>query len=136
MRVKDKIKEIEKYLDEFAGIMPDNFEEYKEAKTKAACERYFEKIVEAAVDLSFLIIKDRGLKIPEGDKEVFDVLFGDNIITLELAEKFKDAKGMRNIIAHEYGAIDDKIVFNSITNELIKDSEEFIKRIKLVYMLK
>ena len=136
MRINDKIKEIEKYLDEFAGIMPDNFEEYKEAKNKAACERYFEKIVEAVIDLSFLIIKDRGLKIPEEDKEVFDMLFLENIITEELAEKFKDAKGMRNIIAHEYGTIDDKIVFSSITNELIKDAEEFIKRIKLVYVLK
>jgi len=37
---------------------------------------------------------------------------------------------MRNIIAHEYGEIDDEIVFNAITEELIKDVGEFIKGIE------
>ena len=74
MRIKDKIKEIEGYLSELSEIMPGNFEEYKEIKNKAACERYFEKIIEAVIDLSFLIIKDKNLRIPEEDKEAFDIL--------------------------------------------------------------
>ena len=41
MRVLDKIEEIEAYLSELEDIMPDNFQEYKNIKTKAACERYF-----------------------------------------------------------------------------------------------
>ncbi|MBW2995234.1 DUF86 domain-containing protein, partial [Candidatus Woesearchaeota archaeon] len=88
------------------------------------------KIIEAVVDLAFLIIKDKGLKIPEEDKEAFDILSSENVISKELAEKLKDAKGMRNIIAHEYGKIDDEIVFHSITEELEKDITDFISYVK------
>jgi uncharacterized protein YutE (UPF0331/DUF86 family) len=36
----------------------------------------------------------------------------------------------RNILAHEYGEVDDEIVFNSIKDELEKDVKGFIKSIK------
>jgi len=132
MRINDKIKEIEGYLSELEEIMPKNFHEYKtDLKTKAACERYFEKIIEAVIDLAFLIIKDEGYKIPEGDKEAFDILAHEKIISQELATKFKEAKGMRNIIAHEYGKTDDELIFHSITQELESDVSELIKSIKI-----
>ncbi|MBI5148688.1 DUF86 domain-containing protein [Candidatus Pacearchaeota archaeon] len=102
-RIKDKIEEIEKYLDELGEIKPNNLKEYiKDFKTKAACERYTERIIEAVVDLAFLIIREKGFRIPEGDKEAFDILAKEKIISGELAEKLKEAKGMRNILAHEY----------------------------------
>jgi len=132
-RIKDKIKEIEEFLFELNEIAPNKFETYlDDNKTKAACERYFEKIIEAAIDLAFLIIKEKRFKIPEEDKEAFDILAEEKIITKQLAEKLKDAKGMRNIIAHEYGKIDDEIVFDSITQEIQKDVNEFIKNIEKI----
>jgi len=134
MRIKDKIEEIEAYLSELQTIAPKNFQVYvHDPKTKAACERYFEKIVEAVVDLVFLIIKDKNLKIPEDDKEAFDILAENNIISKELSTKMRAAKGMRNIIAHEYGKIDNKIVFDSIVKELQKDAREFLDEIKVVF---
>ena len=58
-RVEDKILEIEKYLEELIPNLPTELEEYKkDFKIKAVCERYFEKIVEAMVDLAFIIIKN------------------------------------------------------------------------------
>ena len=70
-----RIKEIETYLNELGEIAPKGFQDYiSDIKTKAACERYFEKVIEAVTDLTFLIIKDKGLKIPEEDKEAFDIL--------------------------------------------------------------
>ena len=39
MRINDKIKGVENYLSELLEIMPRDFQEYKEIKTKAACER-------------------------------------------------------------------------------------------------
>jgi hypothetical protein len=35
-------------------------------------------------------------------------------------------KGMRNILAHEYGKINDELVFEAITGEITADAEEFI----------
>lgn len=128
-RINDKIDEIEAYISKLSEIMPNNIEEYKELKTKAACERYFEMIVEAIVDLAFLIIKERGLKIPNEDKEAFDILAKEKIITESLATRLKEAKGMRNILAHEYGIVDDELVFTSITEEIIEDTNNLLKQI-------
>jgi len=130
-RINDKIEELEEYIHELSEIIPHNFEEYKyDFKIRAACERYFEKIIESVIDLAFLVIKESKLKIPEEDKQSFDILEQEQIIPRELSEKLRDAKGMRNILAHEYGRIDDEIVFESIKTELISDTKEFIEQIK------
>ncbi|MBI4155389.1 DUF86 domain-containing protein [Candidatus Woesearchaeota archaeon] len=126
-RIKDKIEELEKYLDELSRIKPITFDE-NDLKTKAACERYLEKIIEAVVDLAFLIIKDEGLELPEDDNAAFEILSKAKIIDDILAKKLRDAKGMRNILAHQYGQVDDKIVFNA-TKEIETDVNEFIEQL-------
>ncbi len=70
------------------------------------------------------------MKIPEEDKQVFNILEEEKIIPKNLAERLKDAKGMRNIITHEYGHIDDEIIYYSIKEELEKDVKEFLDVIK------
>src|SRR3989338_2762420 len=129
-RVKEKIAEIETFLDELKGFMHDDFKDYKsDTVIKAACERYVEKIIEAAVDLSFLIIKQKNFRIPQDDIDAFNILLSERVIDKDLAARLRDAKGMRNIIAHQYGEIDDKIVFYSMKEKLEKDVREFIKKI-------
>ena len=130
-RINDKIIEIEKFLEELEDIIPGNFEEYKkDFQKKAACERYFEKIIEAVVDLGFILIRENDFRIPEDDEGVFEILLSKGIISERLSSKLRDAKGMRNIIAHEYGNIDDELVFEAISNELKKDVEDFIDNIE------
>ena len=130
MRINDKIDEIQEYISELEEIIPSDFESYqKDHKTKAACERYFEKIIEAIVDLAFLVIKDKGLKTPEEDKQAFDILAQESLISAKLAESLKDAKGMRNIITHEYGSIDDEVVFQAITGEIVDDAKQLLEEI-------
>lgn len=130
-RIEDKISEINKFLEELESIIPSSFEEYRSSlEKKAACERYVEKIVEAATDLAFLIIKDRKLRITQDDADAFNVLLDSKIIDKDLAAKLKNAKGMRNIISHQYGNIDDEIVFESIAKELGRDVGEFIGKAK------
>ena len=54
----------------------------------------------------------------------------EKIVSVELAEKLKDAKSMRNILAHEYGIVDDTIVFESITEELGNDVRLLLEKIE------
>lgn len=69
-RINDKIMQIERFLGELEPIMPGDLEEYeKDLKAKAACERYFEKIIDACIDLVFLVIRHKRLRIPEFYKE-------------------------------------------------------------------
>jgi len=129
-RIKDKIAEIEQYLSELSYVLPQTFKEYqKDFIKKAACERYAEKIIAAIVDLAFLIIKYKKMQIPENEIEAFDILAKENIIPGDLADRLQDAKRMRNIIAHEYGEVDDKTVFYALREELEQDSKAFIKAV-------
>ncbi|MBU0628592.1 MAG: DUF86 domain-containing protein [Nanoarchaeota archaeon] len=130
-KISDKISEIEKYIIELDEILPPNFEEYKSNKmAKAACERYFEKIVEGVTDIAFMIITKKKFELPQDDIDSFKILTEHNIIKEELYKKLKEAKGMRNFIAHQYGKINDQLVFDSIKYELIKDAKSFIKETK------
>jgi uncharacterized protein YutE (UPF0331/DUF86 family) len=128
MRIKDKIEEIENYLLELEEIVPENLEKYeKDFEKKAACERYFEKIIEAITDLVFLIIRNRKWDMPYSDTEALQLLADKEIISKELSEKLQKAKSMRNFIAHEYGEVDDEKVFEAVKNELVKDVKEFLE---------
>lgn len=129
-RIRDKIIEIEKFLEELESALPLSLKDYKQDyKVKAIGERYFEKIVEAVVDLAFLVVKEKKLKQPEYEKEVFGILSNNNILSQELSKRLQGAKGMRNIISHQYGKINDAQVFHSLTEELIPDVQQFIKSI-------
>jgi len=134
-RIKDKIEQIGEFKEELYGMIPQNItlEEYKkDLKTKAICERYFEKIIEGVVDLAFLIIREKGLKIPEDEESSFIIISENKIISEILAARFREAKGMRNVIVHQYGEIDDEKVFHAIFEELEKDIKEFLDNIKEV----
>ena len=130
-RIKDKIKEIEEYVDQLKEMVPESLEEYKSNREKkAACERYVEKIVEAVTDLAFLIIKTKKMRIPEDDADAFTILLENKIIDNGLAMRLKNAKGMRNIISHQYGKVDDEIVFEAITEDIDRDVRIFIDKAK------
>ncbi len=125
--INDKICEIEKYLEKLLEIIPDNLEKYEKSFVKKlACERCAEIIINAVVDLAFLIIKEREFEKPDSELQAFDILKKRGVISETLSEKLQDAKRMRNILAHEYGEIDNKIVFNSLKEELTLDVEEFV----------
>lgn len=130
-RIEDKIQELQAYLDELSSILPTSLEEYKKSiEKKAACERYFEKIIESTIDLAYLIIKKERLDITEKEK-IFQVLFDNKLISENVLSKLKNAKGMRNILAHRYGELDDELIFESVTEELIQDIELFLKELNV-----
>ncbi len=126
-RILDKIAAIEHALERISEILPTTFGEYKRNETtRAACERYFEMVVEGVVDLAFLIVKEKKLEMPEGDIEVIQCLARAGIIDAPLSERLQDAKRMRNIIIHLYGEIDDEKVYCALSEELEKDVRSFL----------
>ena len=127
----DKVVEIEEYVESLKNFLPESFDEYlSDEKSRLACERCFEKIVESVIDLVILVIKERGLGVPMSDRDAFNILSENDIISSVLSEKLGDAKSMRNIIIHKYGHIDDKKVFDAIKNELLGDVKEFLEAVR------
>ncbi len=129
-RIKDKEEEIQKQLEELESILPSSYKEYERSiEKKAACERYFEKVVESLIELGYLILKKERFSIPE-DNRIFYALFEKNVISESLMHRLSNAKGMRNILSHKYGEVNDELVYESITEELIRDSEDFLNSIE------
>jgi len=130
-RIDEKMAELEKYLTEFQNMEIPEIEEYRaDFEKKAACERYFEKIVESIIAITFLIIRLKEFNSPESEEHAFSILSKNQIISEEFAKKLKDAKDMRNRIIHNYITIDDSIVYHAIAEEIIKDAENFLEVIK------
>jgi len=130
-RTTDKIDEILRFITHLKEFTPPSLDEYKKnILKKSACERTIEKIIEASIDLSFIVLRQLNKEIPPetSDTEVFDIISNLNIISKNLSTKLKEAKGMRNLLVHEYGKIDDSIVYHSI-EELEKDIVEFVNSI-------
>lgn len=128
-RIIDKIEECRKYLGEFERIIPNNFEDYTKIEKKAACERYIEKIVEVCCDLGYLILKNNQVDLTDFDGRVFDKLYEIDLFSTELLEKMIKIKGMRNLIIHQYGNIDNKVIFGNLNN-LITDINKFLRTIE------
>ena len=121
-RIDEKIVQIEDYLKNLSEIKPVKLDDYvRDIMQKAACERFAQKIIEAVIDLAYLIVRMKQWQSPEDEEHVFDILFNQKIISSGLMERLKNAKRMRNFIVHEYGEIDDEIVFNAVKDELEGD---------------
>jgi uncharacterized protein YutE (UPF0331/DUF86 family) len=130
-RKTDKIIEIEEYLGSLEEFLPSCLKDYlSDKKTKAACERYFEIIIESVIDLVFLIIKESNFRSPDSDRDALLILAENKIITEELSEQLGNAKSMRNIVIHEYGNIDDELVFETLKNKFTIDIKKFLENIK------
>ena len=130
-RVDDKIKEVEEYLDELELIIPEDLDEYLDnLEKRLACERVFEKIIEAVNNLAILFLKQERFELPTEDIRAFEIIADKNIISSTLALDLKQAKGMRNFLAHQYDKIDDEKVFDALRNKISNDINEFIEGIK------
>jgi uncharacterized protein YutE (UPF0331/DUF86 family) len=129
-RIEEKITELDKYLQEFRQIEIPEFEDYqKDFKTKAVCERYFEKIIESIISLSIFFIRAKHLDSPENEDHIFFILSKNKILEEDFAKQLKDAKDMRNIIVHNYQKVEDVLVYNAI-EEILMDAERFLEIIK------
>jgi len=129
-RIKDKIKELKGYLNELELVLPENFEKYlKHLEKRLACERAFEKIMESANDLAIIFLKEKRFELPNEEIRAFETLSDKGIISQDLAEKLRQAKGMRNFLAHQYGDIDDKMIFDAIRNKIVLDITNFLEKI-------
>ena len=119
----EEIKLLNSSCPEYRGrraglnVLPRLIKKYKENKQ---FEHHLEALISKNLGSSILTALD-------------NILLENNIIDIDLATKLKKAKGMKNIISHQYGNVDDKIVFESITKKLERDAREFIKNVKKKY---
>ena len=69
------------------------------------------------IDIAAHIIGAEGLGVPGSTAEMFYLLEENDYLSSELTEKMIKAVGLRNLIAHEYGKIDLKQIYEISQND-------------------
>lgn len=124
---------MDSYLEELRKIIPKDYLEYVSSiEKKRACERLLQIIIECVMDICILLLKGLNTRLPSDEKEVFDLLEENSIIGKEMKEVLKKMRGFRNILVHQYGKIDDEIVFENLhrLEDFYRFKEEILKFLK------
>ena len=111
-RILAKLDQLEEYLQELRQILPESFKEHHKMKKKQACERILQIAIEATIDICHMFVRGLRLGLPFEEDDVFEKLSQVGIISSEMVATLKRMKGLRNILVHEYGRVDDRIVYD------------------------
>ena len=84
--------------------------------------------IQGCIDIASHIISDEGWQLPDTLAGLFEILRQHGVITVELQDNLKKMVGFRNIIIHEYGAIDLDKVYTILTRDVI-DIYDFLKQV-------
>lgn len=124
-----KIDQMEGYLTELEGVLPEEYESYEGTEKKRSTERLLQLTIETVIDICNLMVSGLGLGLPAEENDLFDKLAGKGVITEEMKEKLYQMRGFRNIIVHEYASIDDQLVFQT-AKENREDFQEFSRQVR------
>jgi uncharacterized protein YutE (UPF0331/DUF86 family) len=126
-RVLSKIDELNRYLGELEKIKPKELDEYRHSiENKRACERLLQISIGSVIDICSLVFSGLKLGMPADEESVFEGLEEQKVFSGSVVRILSGMKGMRNILVHKYGTVDDEIVFESLTDRL-GDFEKFIE---------
>lgn len=123
-RYVEKVKHVEKRLSDFEVWKSDFFEE----KTKLACYKAMQEIIEGCLDIVSMMLKDEK-ELPKDDYTNINMMERRGIIDSTLADVLRELNGLRNRIVHEYNGLDDEIALTSM-EELIPKIKEFLTVVK------
>jgi uncharacterized protein YutE (UPF0331/DUF86 family) len=74
--------------------------------TAAGIERLLSRLVDLAVDVNSHVAAARLGRAPSDYRESFELAVEAGLISAELADELKGSVGLRNVIVHEYVALD------------------------------
>jgi uncharacterized protein YutE (UPF0331/DUF86 family) len=117
-RVLARLDDLDRHLGELRSIAPACFEAYLAVEKRRACERLLQIGVEAVIDTCALLVTGLRLGLPAEEDDLFTSLAQRGIITRSTTETLRRMKGLRNLLVHEYGRINDRIVFETIDRRL------------------
>lgn len=117
-RTLTKLDELDGYVQELQAIAPQSFAEYQKIEKKRACERLLQIAVECVIDICSLFVSGLRLGLPAEEDDLFEKLEQAGILSPRMKETVKEMKGFRNILVHEYGRVDDEIVYQATKTRL------------------
>lgn len=130
-RVLTRLDALEGYLRELRGIVPPSLADYRRVEVKRACERLAQVTVEAALDVCALLVRELRLGVPAEEDDLLNKLLQAGLLSEQTVATLRRMKGFRNILVHEYTAVDDRIVYEVVTQK-IGDLARFAAEVRAI----
>lgn len=124
--IKRKINAIEYNLKRIVRYQHLSLEEFladEDARDIVAHNLFV--MLQNVIDIGTHLISDAGLEEPSFLSEIPDLLAKEKVIGGEMVKPLKSMIGLRNIIAHEYGDLNFKIIYG-IVKENLGDINSFL----------
>jgi uncharacterized protein YutE (UPF0331/DUF86 family) len=77
-----------------------------------------QRACEAAIDIAMHLVSERRLGLPQTSRDAFDFLLQHQLLPDDLGKRLKAMVGFRNIVVHNYQAVNLEIVKTIIENHL------------------
>ena len=117
-RVLAKLDELDGYLRELRAVAPERFEDYQRTEKRRSCERLIQISLEAVIDVCSLLVVGLRLGLPGEEDDLFEKLARHGAVSGFMAATLRRMKGLRNLLVHEYGRVNDEIVFDTVRGRL------------------
>lgn len=117
--VATKLRQIEQYHGELRdeqNLSKDSF--LDDVTEQRAVERMFQNVIQACIDLATHVASADFEYEQGGSRAALRVLVDENVIDEETAGTLSDAVGFRNVLAHQYGAVQPEQVYTYLQTEL------------------
>lgn len=125
--VISRINKLNEYIDILKTIRKHNKETYiNDPLIYGSAERFLHLSIECVLDIGNHVISDMRYRKPENNKDIFLVLYENNILHEKIKKNLCNMAGFRNILVHDYMKLDRGVVYD-IINSNLKDIEEFVK---------
>lgn len=129
-RIKQKLREIEDSLAMIEEALPSEVEAFMSlGLVKDGIYKRLEFCIQNVIDIFFIIYSSLNLGVPSTTEDVFLGLDTKKIFPHPIIILVQEMKGLRNILAHRYGKVDDTIVYE-ILSERIRDFNKIVRAIE------
>lgn len=89
---------------------------------RSAAERRLQVSIESCLDIARLIVSLEDMRVAGSDEGALEILVSKGVIPPKLFKKLIGARGLRNLLVHEYGKIDA----GKIYQHLRRDREDLV----------
>lgn len=119
----EKLKEYMKFLSSVKNIDKEKY--INDPMIYGASERFLHLTIECVLDIANHLISDLNFRKPESNRDLFEILYENKLLKIDLKENLCNMASFRNILVHDYLKLDRGIVYEIIINNL-KDIERFV----------
>ncbi|ABB31553.1 MULTISPECIES: type VII toxin-antitoxin system HepT family RNase toxin [Geobacter] len=129
-RIRQKIGRINEHLSIIRAIKDDCSRKFAvDPIYRGALLHYLYLLSDGCIVLAELVIKHKGLRLPQSYAESFDILGESKVLDEDFAYRFASIAGFRNFLAHDYEKIDQEVICGAIMNSL-NDVDIFLQHIR------